>query len=183
MNNIDQKIQAALRRDGAGTDLLEEPNLAEEAITAFRGRNRVISTFAFVLTFVFFGGAVWAGWRFYGAETVPAQIQWGALAFLLILMVSFLKLWFWLEMHTNRVLRELKRVELLLVTRDEDKEGVYRSLRIRRGGTDELSAERLCAAMSPPLPAPRPNSVCERNDCHSRPGQSSTMWLSLPSQS
>lgn len=117
MNNIDQKIQAALRRDGAGPDLLEEPNIAEEALTAFRGRNRFISTFAFVLSFVLFGGAVWAGWKFYGAETLRTQVQWGALAFLLMMMVSFLKLWFWLEMHTNRVLRELKRVELLLVTR------------------------------------------------------------------
>ena len=117
MNDIDEKIQAALRRDGAGRDLLEEPNIAEEALTAFRGRNRFISTFAFIISFVVFGCAVWAGWRFYAAETLHAQVQWGALAFLFILMVSFLKIWFWLEMHTNRVLRELKRVELLLVTR------------------------------------------------------------------
>lgn len=117
MNDIDEKIQAALRRDGARPDLLEEPNIAEEALTAFRGRNRFISAFAFIISFAFFGGAIWAGWRFYGAETLQTQVQWGALAFLFILMVSFLKIWFWLEMHTNRVLRELKRVELLLVTR------------------------------------------------------------------
>jgi hypothetical protein len=116
MNTIDQKIQAALRRDGASRDLLEEPNIAEEALIAFRGRNRVLSTFAFILSFVLFGGAVWAGWKFYGAEALHTQVQWGALALLLMFMVSFLKLWFWLEMHTNRVLRELKRVELLVVT-------------------------------------------------------------------
>ncbi len=113
MNNIDQKIQAALRRDGAGPDLLDEPNLVEEAITAFRGRNRAISTFAFIISFALFGGAVWAGWRFYGAETLQTQVQWGA-RHAPHFMVSFLKIWFWLEMHTNRVLRELKRVELLL---------------------------------------------------------------------
>ena len=33
--------------------------------------------------------------------------------------MMFTKLWFWLEMHTNRVLRELKRVELLLVMRQQ----------------------------------------------------------------
>jgi len=117
MNNIDQKIQAALRHDGASADLLEEPNLIEEAITAFRGRNRLISTFAFILTFVIFVAAVWAGWQFYTAEAVAAQIQYAALTLLFMISVGFLKLWFWLEMHTNRVLRELKRVELLLVTR------------------------------------------------------------------
>lgn len=117
MNNIDQKIQEALRRDGAGSDILEEPNIIEEAITAFRGQHRLVSGFAFIMSFVLFGGAVWAGWKFYHADVVIAQVQWGALALMLMLMVSFLKLWFWLEMHTNRVLRELKRVELLLVTR------------------------------------------------------------------
>ena len=116
MNDIDQKIQSALRREGAGTDLLDEPNIAEEAIVAFRGRHRAISTFAFILTFVLFAGAVWAGWHFYTAVEVGAQIQWAALTLVLMLMVGFLKLWFWLEMHTNRVMRELKRVELLLVT-------------------------------------------------------------------
>jgi len=117
MNNIDQKIQAVLRRDGAASDILTEPNIAEEVLNTFRGRHRAISAFAAVITFALFGGAVWAGWQFYGAETIATQIQWGALTMLLMLMVGMLKLWFWLEMHTNRVLRELKRVELLLVTR------------------------------------------------------------------
>jgi hypothetical protein len=117
MNDIDQKIQAALRRDSAGDKLLAEPNLAEEVIIAFRGRNRLLSTLMFVFSFVMFLGAVWAAVRFSGAETVASQLRWGGLALLFILMVSFIKVWFWLEMQTNRVLRELKRVELLLVSR------------------------------------------------------------------
>ncbi len=117
MNNLDQKIQAALRREGASSELLDEPNLAEEVFTAFRGRNRVISTIMFVVNILIVIAAVWSAVRFYGAESIPLQLQWGALAMLLILAASFLKVWFWLEMHTTRVLRELKRVELLLVTR------------------------------------------------------------------
>ena len=117
MNNLDQKIQAALRHDGAGTDLLNEPNLAEEVLNVFRGRNRLLIFAQVAISLVFVAVAVWAAMHFYQAESVRAQIQWGALAGLLIMAVSFLKIWFWLEMHTNRVLRELKRVELLLVTR------------------------------------------------------------------
>lgn len=116
MNNIDQKIQAALRGQAGGDALVAEPNIAEEVIVAFRGRNRWLTTFVFVLSLGFFLGAVWAGIRFHGAETVTAQLRWGGLSLLFILMVSFIKVWIWLEMHTNRVLRELKRVELLLVT-------------------------------------------------------------------
>jgi hypothetical protein len=117
MNDIDQKIQAALRREQAGNMPAGEPNLAEEVIIAFRGRHRWFSALAMVLNLFFFAGAVWAAARFIGTDSVPAQLQWGALTFLFLLIVMFIKLWFWLEMHTNRVLRELKRVELLLVTR------------------------------------------------------------------
>jgi len=117
MNNLDQKIQAALRR--AQTDDLPdgEPNLAEEVLTAFRGRHRWFSALIATVNLLFVAGTVWATVRFLGADTVSAQLEWGALAFVFLQAVMFIKLWFWLEMHTNRVLRELKRVELLLVTR------------------------------------------------------------------
>ncbi len=117
MNDLDQKIQAALRGQTGGDALAAEPNLAEELIASFRGRHRWLTTLVFVWSFVLFIGAVWAAMRFYAAESVTAQLRWGGLSLLFILMVSFIKVWFWLEMNTNRVLRELKRIELLLVTR------------------------------------------------------------------
>jgi len=117
MNDIDQKIQDALRRTSAPEGLTGEPNLAEEALIAFRGRHQWLSTMALIVSFALFGAAVWAGWRFFGAETVRAQLLWGALAMWAMLSIGFLKIWFWLEMQTNRVLREIKRVELLVVTR------------------------------------------------------------------
>lgn len=117
MNNIDQKIQDALRRDVTGSVPPVEPSLAEETLLVFRGRNRLISILMSAANFAFFVGAVWAALRFYRAESVQLQLQWGAVAFLLLMISLFVKLWFWLEMHSNRVLRELKRVELLIQTR------------------------------------------------------------------
>ena len=122
MKNIDQRIQEALATEGAAANLAE-PNLAEEVITAFRGRHRWLSAWMFVANLAFFALAVWAGVRFYQAGTVPEQLQWGALALLLTLGVCMMKLWFWLEMQSNRVLRELKRVELLLVSRRPTRDG------------------------------------------------------------
>lgn len=117
MNELDQKIQAALRRDPAGDALTGEPNLAEEVLTAFRGRHRWFTAVVFVVNLVAFAGFLLAAVRFYGAAEVVAQLRWGGLAILLLLVMGMLKIWFWLEMHTNRVLREVKRVELLLITR------------------------------------------------------------------
>ncbi len=84
---------------------------------AFRGRHRALMTFTFLYSLVIFGCAVWTAVRFYQAGTVQAQLQWGGLTLLLLLAVMFIKVWFWMEMQSNRILRELKRVELLLVSR------------------------------------------------------------------
>lgn len=117
MNDLDQRIQSALRAGSAASDLGADPNIAEEVIGTFRGRNRLLMAFSFAYSVALFAVAIWAGVKFYHATTVVAQLQWGALALLCLLIVMFVKVWFWLEMHTNRVLREVKRVELLLVTR------------------------------------------------------------------
>jgi hypothetical protein len=119
MNDIDQKIQAALRRDPAGDALAGDLNLTAEVLTAFRGRHRWLSTMMFVVNLVAFAGLIFAAIRFYDAADVATQLRWGGLALWLMLVVTMIKIWFWLEVHTNRVLREVKRVELLLVTRTE----------------------------------------------------------------
>jgi len=116
MNDLDQKIQAALRAEPAG-DPPDEPNLAEEVIVAFRGRQRWLSALLIVVNLAAFAGGVWAVVRFLNAGDVTLQLRWGGLAAVLLMIMAFLKLWFWLEIHTNRVLREVKRVELLLVSR------------------------------------------------------------------
>lgn len=117
--NIDQRIADALASGGDLEELGHEPNLSEEMIQAFRGRRRWLSRFVFCWSFLLFGLCVVCAIRFFQADTVEAQLRWGAGALLFILAVSFSKIWFWMEMQTNRVLRELKRVELLLVQRLE----------------------------------------------------------------
>jgi len=117
MKDIDQKIQAALRQHSSDDNLLVEPNLAEEVITVFRGRHRWMYGVVVVVSLVFLALAIWAGVRFYGAEVVREQLLYGAIAFAAMMVISLLKVYFCLEMHSNRVLRELKLVELLLVSR------------------------------------------------------------------
>jgi hypothetical protein len=121
MNDIDQKIQAALQRDPAGAQFSAEPNLAEEAIIAFRGRHRWVHGVAITFIFGFLALIVWAAFRFLSAEVVRDQLIWGGLAMWAAIAIGFLKIWFWLEMHSNRVLREIKRVELLLISRSPSK--------------------------------------------------------------
>ncbi len=117
MKDIDQKIQAALRRDGDA--LAGEPNLAEEVLTTFRGRHRWLSALLVVVNLLAFGGLVFAAMRFYGTADLGMQLRWGGAALVLLQIFSGLKIWFWQEIHTNRVLREVKRVELMLISRPQ----------------------------------------------------------------
>jgi hypothetical protein len=116
MNNIDQKIQAALRRESNRDELAGEPNIAEEVLNAFRGRHRGLSALIIGIQIAAFIGFVIAGVRFYSAPELAVQLRWGGLAFVLFLMIGLVKIWFWLEMHSNRILREVKRVELRLIS-------------------------------------------------------------------
>jgi hypothetical protein len=114
-NSLDDKIRAVLRETPEGDSLVDEPSLAEELITAFRGRNRWTHGLAILFSFVFMGAGVWSFIRFYQAPDVREQLLWAAAMFFCICYISFQKVWFWMEMHSNRVLREVKRVELLML--------------------------------------------------------------------
>lgn len=117
MNDLEKKIQAALRRESSDSALVGEPNLAEEVLAAFRGRHRWVTAVAMAAQLAALAGFVYAATRFLGVPELAAQLRWGGLALLLFGVSSMIKIWFWLELHSNRVLREVKRVELLLVTR------------------------------------------------------------------
>lgn len=119
MNDLDRQIQAALRGEDPNSS---EPNIAEEVLGTFRGRHRGLTAFVFVWSFILFLGAIWAGVKFYqAAPDITLQLRWGGLTLLLVLMVSFIKVWFWTEMQTNRLLREMKRMELRLSVRESQK--------------------------------------------------------------
>lgn len=117
MKDLDKKIEEALKDGVDLPDLGEEPNLAEELLLAFRGRNRFANVMAVILSIGVMGLAVWSGLRFYEAPDVREQLLWGGFCLFNVLFISFMKVWMWMEMHSNRVLREIKRVELLMLQR------------------------------------------------------------------
>ncbi len=60
---------------------------------------------------VFIAG-VWATWHFFQAGDALAALRWGLPAAVLLLMALIIKMALWPTMQTNRVIRELKRLEL-----------------------------------------------------------------------
>jgi hypothetical protein len=61
-----------------------------------------------------FVAGAYAAYRFFLAEAVVAQLRWGLPAVTLLLMSIHLKSLLWPSLQTDRVLRELKRLEFRL---------------------------------------------------------------------
>ena len=51
-------------------------------------------------------------WRFVHAPHVGEMLRWGAATALALAGVLLVKVWFWLELQKNAIVREVKRLEL-----------------------------------------------------------------------
>ena len=113
MDDLDRKIEAALSaEDRAILAKFGEQGVFAQWLGVYDGAVRGMAVVATVITFALFLAAVYCGWRFLGAGEGIEAARWAAGAILLMVMVGFVKLWFWLRMESNRVLREIKRLEL-----------------------------------------------------------------------
>jgi len=116
MTDIDEEIRKVL----AGSELeklgslTEEPGMYAMISDVFKGKMRFWNLYAMVLSFVAFGFALWTGWNFFHTDDAHMMALWGTSMGVAIFFVAMLKLWFWMEMNKNSVIREVKRVELQL---------------------------------------------------------------------
>lgn len=113
MTNLDQAIRQALSaEDKAFLDKLDKETPIDDVFGAFQGRYGALNVFAALITFALFGVFIYCAWSAFGAAQMRETMLWGFGASLAMLGVAMLKIYFWMEMHKNQVLRELKRLEL-----------------------------------------------------------------------
>lgn len=115
MTELDRKIEEALdTEDRVLFDQLGDQGLIGQARTVFQGKMRWLSVASLILGTLLNIAFFYAAWKFFVAAGVDDRVVWGGVAWFLATMVAFMKVWFWLRMESNRVLREIKRVELQL---------------------------------------------------------------------
>jgi hypothetical protein len=114
---IDEAITAEER------DLLnrigDEPGFYAQAFAAFRGSTGWVTAVMMAAQTLLFVAGAFAAWRFFEATDPVAQLRWGLPAAVLLLMALIIKMAWWPAIHANRVIRELKRLELHLLRREE----------------------------------------------------------------
>jgi hypothetical protein len=113
MTNIDRAIRDALSKEDAEfLASFEAKNALSEALGTFSGRWGAMNIFAAMITFALFGVFVYCAWNAFTVSDVRATVTWSAGALWAALAVAMLKMYFWMELNKNAVLREVKRLEL-----------------------------------------------------------------------
>ena len=116
MTKLDDKLRTALRSQ-LGDDTFDddrEASLLDDVFATFRGRGMLLNIGSTLVGTVFVGLSVWLALKLLRAtDAREAVVLATGLMFCCMVVVS-LKVWFWLEMQRNSIIRELKRVELLI---------------------------------------------------------------------
>jgi len=114
MQDIDRMIEEAL--DGEEQALFREtarePGYFNQAFGIFGGSIGWTNVVLMVTQGVMFLAGVWAGWRFFQAEDTLSALHWGLPAAVLLLMATILKTALMPAIQANRVIRELKRLQI-----------------------------------------------------------------------
>jgi len=114
MTQIDEAIRQALSAEDAkaleryGSDA----SLIQQVLEAFQGRTALLNVFVWIAATALGAASVYCGWRFFEATDVPHMLRWGGGTLLAAISLISAKLWFWQELKSNQVIREVKRLEL-----------------------------------------------------------------------
>lgn len=114
MSQLDQAVRRAMSPEDQRLldELGRDQSIFLQAMNAFQGQNRLIGVIGWIAGFALFGVFCWFALRFVQAPDVPSMLRSAVGAGLAIAGVAVIKLWFFMEMQKNVILREVKRLEL-----------------------------------------------------------------------
>jgi len=114
MNDLDQAIRQSLSaEDAALLDRLGADHaLHRQVLATFEGHLRWFNVAGWIAGVALFGVACVLAWRFLQAEELAAMLRWGAASALAFAGLALIKVWFWLELQKNAIVREVKRLEV-----------------------------------------------------------------------
>jgi hypothetical protein len=113
MNKLDRMIEDALdAEDRAILAEFPERGMFGDIAGLFGGKYGPWNLLTVFIQVLAFAGVLYAGRQFLATDDVAAMLRWGALAALLFAAMSFIKLMHWEQVHANRIIREIKRLEL-----------------------------------------------------------------------
>ena len=113
MEDIDKLIKDTLTQEEAKFyDELDEQNLLQMVGGLYKGKNAWLSIIMHIITTIVFGLLIYCMIQTFDVENTNDLMLWIAGVFFCFMIIGMLKIFAWMQMHKNALLRELKRLEL-----------------------------------------------------------------------
>jgi hypothetical protein len=114
MNEFDRAIRQSLSaEDAALFDRLgADQALHRQVLATFEGTHRWLNMAGWLAGFALFAVGAALAWQFLQADEVVEMLRWGAGSALAFAGLALVKVWFWLELQKNAIVREVKRLEV-----------------------------------------------------------------------
>ena len=114
MNTQNDPIKKALQDADMAGDFgpTQGETFRQMLADTFKSQPRWMSVMAWTYILLFTAVMVVAAVQFFGADAVRGQILWATIFLVSGMTVMMLKMWFWMIMNRNRIIREVKRLEL-----------------------------------------------------------------------
>lgn len=117
MEEIDKLIKEALTKEEAQFyEELGEQNVLEKLGGVFKGKTGWLAIIMNIMNLVFFAFLIYCTVQFFNTEVTAELIRWGVGICAGLVFMGMIKLFVWMQMDKNDVLRELKRLELQIAT-------------------------------------------------------------------
>ena len=111
--DIDRLIRETLTEEEAKFyDELDEQNVLQMLGGVYRGKNSWLMVLTNIVQLVFFALFIYCAIQFFKVEETNDLIKWGIGGIVTLFAQSMLKLFTWMQMDKNAILREIKRLEL-----------------------------------------------------------------------
>ncbi len=122
MNELDDTIRSALKSQAqhGAIDPDREPPMRTQIAETFRGRFRWLAWLAVFYRIVFLVFAVIAAIQFFRVDGTRELIAYATLFLICVVASAFIKLWYWMLLIKNSVIREIKRLELQIAELTQD---------------------------------------------------------------
>ena len=111
MSNFDKSIAEALGEEPEVGEFGEEQNILEQVTSSFRSKNRWMVIGAVASVLVFMGLGIYSLVQFLELKDTVQALPWAVLLIFSLLAIVAMKIWYWMELNKNAVLREIVRLE------------------------------------------------------------------------
>ena len=127
MTSIDDKIKQALNEEF--NEIIHENNKVDsnpfkQMAVGFKGKMGWMYKLVVLITFIFACMTIYSIYKFYYTNEIKPLIAWGVSIIMFGLFTQVSKMWYWSELGRNRVIREIKVLELQLaqVIKNQEKD-------------------------------------------------------------